>query len=335
MKTRITQMLLMLSSFILIFSGCNQASPSNQTEGEWKPQKPIELVAPAGAGGGWDTTARAVSKVLEEEKLITERMAVVNKPGGGGAVGWAYIHSKKGDNHSLFVTSPPILFVPLNGQSDLKHQDFTPIAGIIADYGAFVVKADSPYQTINDLVEALKADPTSISIVGTSSPGSMDHMQFVKAMKTAGVDVKKLKYVSAQDGGGMGMVLGNKVDVYSTGLAEAAEQAKAGNVRVLAITAPERLVGDVISQFPTLIEQGIDDQFVVWRGLMGPPDMDPRAVAFYEESIKAMMDTPAWQEQINLYGWQNYFMSSSEFGQFLDQEYEILRQLMEELNLAQ
>ncbi|MDQ0338844.1 putative tricarboxylic transport membrane protein [Caldalkalibacillus uzonensis] len=307
----------------------------SETAEDWKPEKPIEIVAPAGPGGGWDTTARTVAKVMEEEGIIDQRMAVVNKPGGGGAVGWSYVAGKAGDNHTMFVTSPPIMFVPLNGQSDLGHRDFTPIAAIIADYGAFIVPKDSPFNTMNDLVEAMKQDPQSVSVVGDSAPGSMDHMQFVKALKAAGVDVKQLKYVSAQDGSGMAMLLGGKVDVYSTGLAEATEQARAGKVKVLAITAPERLTGETISEFPTLKEQGIDDEFVVWRGFMGPPDMDPRAVKFYEQAFKQMMETETWQTQRDNFGWTDYYMSSEEFASFLDEEYEVFKQLMQEIGLGQ
>jgi putative tricarboxylic transport membrane protein len=328
-------MALILSSLLVVTTACgsSDSASNSESDGEWTPSKPIEVVAPAGAGGGWDTTARTVSKVMEEQKIIDQRMAVVNKPGGGGSVGWSYINGKEGDNHTMFVTSPPIFFVPLNGQSTLSHKDFTPIAGVIADYAAFVVDADSPYDTMNDLVDALKKDPTSVSIVGVSSPGSMDHMQFVKAVKAAGVDVKKLKYVSAQDGSGMSMLLGGKVDVYSTGLAEASEQARAGKVKVLAITAPERLEGDTVSEFPTLKEQGIDDEFVVWRGFLGPKDMDPDAVLYYEKAFKEMIETDQWKEMRDKFGWTDNYMSSEEFGQFLDEEYEEIEELMEEIGL--
>ncbi|WP_044339858.1 tripartite tricarboxylate transporter substrate binding protein [Rossellomorea aquimaris] len=333
MKTGI--MAILLSSLLVVTTACGGSdyASNGESDGEWTPSKPIEVVAPAGAGGGWDTTARTVSKLMEEQKIIEERMAVVNKPGGGGSVGWSYIDSKKGDNHTMFVTSPPMFFVPLNGQSSLSHEDFTPIAGVIADYAAFVVDADSPYDTMNDLVDALKKDPASVSIVGVSSPGSMDHMQFVKAVKAAGVDVKKLKYVSAQDGSGMSMLLGGKVDVYSTGLAEASEQARAGKVKVLAITAPERLEGDTVSEFPTLKEQGIDDEFVVWRGFLGPKDMDPDAVAYYEKAFKDMIETEQWKEMRDKFGWTDNYMSSEEFGAFLDEEYKEIEALMEEIGL--
>ncbi|WP_347548645.1 tripartite tricarboxylate transporter substrate binding protein [Pseudalkalibacillus hwajinpoensis] len=336
MKKKNTLMSLLLGS-ALVLSACGSSESSGESSaegnGEWTPEKPIEMIAPAGAGGGWDTTARTISKVMEQENVIDERIAVANKPGGGGSVGWSYV-DKKGGNHTLFVTSPPILFVPLNGQSKLGHNDFTPIAGVIADYSAFVVPANSPYDNMNDLVEALKEDPTSVSVVGDSAPGSMDHMAFVKAVKAAGVDIKKLKYVSAQDGSGMSMLLGNKVDVYSTGLAEATEQARADKVKVLAITSPEPLEGETVSEFQTLKEQGIDDQFVVWRGIMGPKDMDPEAAAFYEQAVKDMMETDEWKAQRDNFGWNDNYMSGEEFKKFLDEEYETMEELMSEVGLA-
>ncbi len=240
----------------------------------WKPTKAIEYIAPAGAGGGWDTTARTTAKVLEEDKIIGQSLAVVNKPGGGGAIGWKYVDDKKGEdvNHTLFVTSPPIIFVPLNGQSDLNHQDFTPIAALTADYAAFIVRADSPYQTLEDLMNELKSSPDKVSVAGTSSPGSMDHMQFLLTADKYGVDVAKVRYVSFQGAEGMAQLLGGHVTVLSSDVGDAIEQYRAGNVRVLAITSPERLAGDA-ADFPTVKEQGIDFEFTIWRGVMGHKDM--------------------------------------------------------------
>lgn len=341
-----------LLAMALVLAACQTADKSESEQGKgdsgkkaaksataqgnavWEPEKPIEFVAPAGAGGGWDTTARTVQQVLSEEGLVKNNIMVVNKPGGGGAIGWTYIHDQKdGDPHTLFVTSPPIMFVPLNGQSEYNHKDFTPIAGLIADYAAFVVKADAKWQTMEDLVVDLKKNPRAISVVGDSAPGSMDHMQFVKAVHAAKVDARNIKFVSSQDGNGMAMLLGGQVDVYSTGLAEATEQAKAGKVRVLAITAPERLKEETVSEFPTLKEQGIDDEFIVWRGFMGPPNMDPAAVKYWEETLRKMTETDKWQEKLESYGWEANFMTSEEFGNFLDKEYDVFEKLMQEIGL--
>jgi putative tricarboxylic transport membrane protein len=139
--------------FLLTSVACSSSGTSGNSfeNGEWVPTKPIEVVAPAGSGGGWDTTARMVAQTFEEEGIIDKRLPVVNKPGGGGAVGWAYIAQKEGNPHHIFVTSPPLLLVPLNGQSEYGFRDFTPIANVIADYAAFAVRADAEWNNLNEL----------------------------------------------------------------------------------------------------------------------------------------------------------------------------------------
>src|SRR5690606_29302742 len=157
---------------------------------------------------------------------------------------------------------PPLILVPLNGQSEYSHEDFTPLANMIADYGAFAVRADAKWNNLTELFEDMKQDPASVSVVGTSSPGSMDHMQFVKIAKAAGVDVTKIKYISDPDAGGLTSVLNGSIDVYTTGVAETIEQVRAGKIKVLGITSAERLEGEVLSDFQTAREQGIDETFV-------------------------------------------------------------------------
>ncbi|WP_233569825.1 tripartite tricarboxylate transporter substrate binding protein [Falsibacillus albus] len=304
----------------------------SQSSGEWKPAKSIEITAPSGAGGGWDTTARMAAKVFSEENIIDQNMGVINKPGGGGAVGWAYIHSQK-DPYHLFVSSPPLLLVPLNGQSQFGYKDFTPIANMIADYGAIVVKADAKWNSLNDLFDDMKKDPSKISVVGASSPGSMDHIQFVKIAKAAGVDIKKIKYVSDQDGGALTDLLNGSVQVYSCGIAESVEQVKAGKVKVLGITSEERLKGDTISDFPTAKEQGIDATFVNWRGFFGPPNMDPKALAYYEKKFKELSDSDAWAKIREQYGWNEKFMPSKDYKTFLQQQQKDYESLLSELGL--
>ncbi|WP_077328442.1 tripartite tricarboxylate transporter substrate binding protein [Virgibacillus siamensis] len=314
--------------------GNEKASGSDGSgDGNWKPEKPIEIVAPAGAGGGWDTTARMVAKMFGETGIIEQDIGVVNKPGGGGAVGWAYV-TEKDSPYNLFVSSPPILLVPLNGQSQYGHEDFTPIANMIADYGAFAVKADAKWDNLNELFADMKKNPSKITVVGASSPGSMDHIQFVKIAKAAGVDITKIKYVSDQDGGALTSLLNGSVDVYSTGIAETVEQVKAGKIKVLGITAPERLKGDVLSEFPTAKEQGIDATFVNWRGFFGPKDMDPAAVKYYEKKFKELSESDAFAEVRKKYGWTKKYMDSEEYKKFLDKEKEEIKGLLEELGLA-
>ncbi|MGR9048706.1 tripartite tricarboxylate transporter substrate-binding protein [Halobacillus faecis] len=325
---------LLIVLFLAACGGDSSETSGDGGDGEWTPSKNIEIVAPAGAGGGWDTTARSVGKILEEEGITEQNVGVVNKEGGGGAVGWSYINSTN-NPHNIFVSSPPLIFVPLNGQSDLSHEDFTPLSNMIADYAAFAVADDAKWQDLKELFEDMKNDPSSVTVVGTSSPGSMDHMQFVTIAKKAGVDIQKIKYVSAQDGGGMTQILNGSADVYSTGIAETVEQVKAGKVRVLGITAEERLEGDVIEDFPTATEQGIDATFVNWRGFFGPGDMTEGQVAYYEEKLKEVSDSEAFAKIRDNYGWDEMYMDSEEYSQFLDEQREELGSLMEELGLNQ
>ncbi|GAA0591209.1 tripartite tricarboxylate transporter substrate binding protein [Virgibacillus siamensis] len=324
--------------FVMIFAtacsgGSDKASGSSDGADSWEPEKSIEIVAPAGAGGGWDTTARMTAKMFGETGIIEQDIGVVNKPGGGGAVGWSYVMSKN-NPHNLFVSSPPILLVPLNGQSQYGHEDFTPLSNMIADYGAFAVKADAKWDNLNELFADMRKDPSSITVVGASAPGSMDHIQFVKIAKAAGVDITKIKYVSDQDGGALTSLLNGSVDVYSTGIAETVEQVKAGKIKVLGITAEERLDGEVLSTFPTAKEQGIDATFVNWRGFFGPPDMDPAAVKYYETKFKELSESDAFAEVRNKYGWTEMYMDSEEYKKFLDKEKKEIKGLLDELGLA-
>ncbi|GIN87512.1 tricarboxylic transport TctC [Heyndrickxia sporothermodurans] len=322
-------------AFILVLtSACSSNTSSSKGGKDWKPDKTIEIVAPSGAGGGWDTTARMAAKVLGEEKIIDQKMGVVNKTGGGGAVGWAYIHSKKGSPYNLFVTSPPMLLVPLNGQSKYDYKDFTPIANLIADYAAFAVRADSKWNSLNDLFDDMKKDPSNVTVIGASSPGSMDHIQFVKIAKAAGVDITKIKYVSDQDGGALTSILNGNADVFSAGVAETAEQVKAGKIKVLGITSEHRLEGDVISDFPTAKEQGIDATFINWRGIFGPPDMDKAAISYYEKKLKELSASSAWADIRKKYGWDEKYIGSQEYQTFLEEENKSVKELLDELGLA-
>lgn len=330
---RVSMVGMLLLLFVMTACG-NDASGSGTADGEWQPQKGLEIVAPAGAGGGWDTTARSVARVLEDEEIVEKSVGVVNKPGGGGAVGWSYVNSTN-NPHTIFVSSPPLLFVPLNGQSDISYEEVTPLANVIADYGAFAVAKDAKWDNLNDLFEDMKDDPSSVTVVGTSSPGSMDHMQFVRFAKEAGVDITKIKYVSSQDGGALTQILNGSADVFSTGVAETVEQVKAGKIKVLGVTSEERIEGDVVSDYATAKEQGIDATFVNWRGFFGPKDMDPAAVTYYEEKLKEVSESDAFADLRKKYGWDEMYMNSEEYKTFLEEQTKEVSALLEELGLGQ
>ncbi|KMK78315.1 tripartite tricarboxylate transporter substrate binding protein [Alkalihalobacillus pseudalcaliphilus] len=321
----------------LLLVGCSLPVQSGSVNeyGEWVPDRSIEIIAPAGAGGGWDTTARMLARTIDEEGFANRSFGVVNKPGGGGAVAWSYIH-KRNDPHNIFVSSPPLHFVYLNGQSPYGYEDFTPIANLIADYGGFAVRHDAKWDTLDELFEDMREDPGSVTVVGASSPGSMDHMQFMMVADKAGVDITKIRYISDQDGGGMTSVLNGSVDVISSGVMDVADQARAGKLKVLAITAPERLQGDeYLETLPTAKEQGIDSEFIVWRGMFGPPEMTEEQLAYYEDVFRQTSESEAFANIRDMYGWDEQFMDSEEFTEFLKQQSEDLEAILIELGFIE
>jgi putative tricarboxylic transport membrane protein len=302
-------------------------------DGPWAPTQSIQYIAPAGAGGGWDTLARTTAKVLEESDLVDVRFPVENMPGGGGAIGWAYIAGAAGDPHKLFVTSPPIILVPLSGASPHDHTDFTPIARLIADYNVYGVKADSPIQTIEDLFDAIRADST-FSIAGGSAVGSMDHIAIAGAAAAVGIPATDVNYI-AFEGGGEALVaaVGGHTDAVVTDVASATPLVASGDIRILAVSGAERVA--TLPDVPTLLESGVEFTFDVWRGVMGPADLSDSQVAYYEQLFADMLELDTWAEERDKLGWSNAYLNSAEFGAFLDEQRELFFTILSDLGLVE
>ncbi|NLZ54691.1 MAG: tripartite tricarboxylate transporter substrate binding protein [Thermoanaerobacteraceae bacterium] len=269
-----------------------------------------------------------VAKVLGETNIINQPMPVINKPGGGGGVALAYMQEKKGDPYEVVVYSPPLLLINLTGQTQLSYKGLTPIAMLINDFGAFAVPKNSKYNTINDVIEALKEDPKSVKIGGASSPGSMDHIQFLHVAKAAGVEnLKDVQYISFQEGESLAALMGGHIDLLTSGMAETVGPMESGDIKVLAITAPERIKEGPLSAVPTVKESGIDAVFINWRGLFGPPEMPDYAVNFLGDALAKMVETSEWKEVCKKNGWIEAFMDKDDFAMFLDktnEEYKVL-----------
>jgi putative tricarboxylic transport membrane protein len=317
----------------LLLTSCGSGSSGNASgDGSWAPSKPIELVAPAATGGGWDTLARTSGRILEDTGLIDKSIRVVNKPGGGGAIGWAYIANNSGDPHKLFVTSPPILLVPLAGESDHDHTSFTPIARLATEYMAYLVAKDSPFKTFADLVGELKKNPAKVSVAGGSAPGSMDHVALAGAVNAGGAEPGSLNYVPF-DGGGEALtaLLGGHTDVAVVGASEAAALLASGDLRALAVSAPERI--STLPEVPTLVESGIDYTFDIWRGVMGPSGLSAEQVAYYENAFAKLAEREEWKNETSRLGWINSYQGSAEFKQFLDDKKTEFAEILTEVGL--
>lgn len=301
------------------------------------PNKPITIVAPSGAGGGWDKTARSVAKIASEAKLVSQNITVENKPGGGGAVYLAEYATKEAKNNNiLIVSSPPILINNLKaeGNSEFGYKDTTPLAQLTKDFGAYVVAADSKYQSLDDVIADLKKDPTSVTFAGGSAPGSMDHLVAVLPAFKSGVDPKAVKYVS-YDGGGeaIAALLGGNADIIATDASGTPEYLKAGKVRVLAVSSTERLGGE-LAGVPTLKELGIDADFTIWRGIFGPKEMSKEAKEYWEKTLKALNASEAWDKELAANGWEKEFKLTGDFEKFLADQEALIKDMLTSLGMA-
>jgi putative tricarboxylic transport membrane protein len=304
------------------------------SEGAAYPSRPLEIVAPANPGGGWDTMARTINRVLEIEKLYPQPMSVLNKPGGGGAVGMAYISMKKGDDYELVVYSPPLIINTINKTFSQSYTTLTPLAKLITDYQVFIVKADSPYKTFNDLMAAVKKNPGAVKFAGGSSPGSMDHLAFCKVAKVAGINARDLSYVAFSGGGeALTTLLGGNVAFVSSGTGEVLQHIQAGTIRALAITSGERR-GGPLKDVPTLKELGINTTYEVWRGVFGTPGMSKDAQAYWAKTLKAMVGTKIWKESLEKLQWGDAYEDANGFAKFLKEEEKSYQELMTDLGFA-
>ena len=299
------------------------------------PSKTIECYAPSGAGGGWDLTIRTVSKTLTETGLVKVAMPVENKAGGGGAVFLTALQSMKKKDNVLTVYSPPLLLINLNGTTPFSYKDTTPLARLITDYGAFVVRKDSKYTSITQVMADIKVNPTSVKIGGNSSAGSMDHIQFLVVAKAAGVKgLKQVQYIAFQDNAGAAQLLGGHIDLLTTGLGDVRGLVESGDLRVLASTAPTRPDFGIGKDVPTCREQGIAADFLNWRGIFGPPQMPDYAVKFWRDALAKMVKTPEWKKACEANGWVQNYADQPDFETFLATANTAAKDVLLELGMA-
>jgi len=314
----------LIAAMFMIVTAC-----SSQSTGSF-PNKNIEFIAPASPGGGWDATARAMQKILSDEGLIKDDIVVVNKPGGGGEVGWTYLKEK--DAHSLAINSSLVLTNNILGKSKLTYEQFTPIAILATEWQAIAVAKDSEIKSASEMMKKLKENPKSLKIAVAPSLGNDDHLSFVQAAKTFGVDVTKLDFLIYESGGDVvTALLGKHVDIATMSVSEAKEQYLAGKFRILAVSSDERLKG--LEDIPTWKDEGVDMVFPHWRGVMGPPNMTAEEIAYWDDKLSKMVNTDAWKKLLNNNEWDSFYKNSTETKQFLAEQNKMYDQIITESGL--
>ena len=296
------------------------------------PADGIHFLVPGGAGGGWDSTARGVGDVLVRTGL-THVASFENMSGGGGGRALAHLIETAARQHgTLMISSTPIIVRSLKQVFPQSWRDLTPVACLIVDYGAFVVRSDSNYQTWDDVLTDFRRNPRKVNVAGGSVRGSTDHLVAALAFQKSGEDPASVKYIPYNAGShAMVGLLSGESQLLSTGLSEALALARQGEVRILAVTAEERLAG--ADEVPTLAEQGVDAVFGNWRGVFGAPGISVSLVADYNALLAAMYATSEWQQTRTHRGWTDLYLPGAQFVRFLERQERDLGRLIAELGL--
>lgn len=292
----------------------------------------LTITAPAGAGGGWDGAARSLQQVLTEEGIATS-VQVINVPGAGGTVGLAqFAPSAATDPRQLLVAGITLVGAIISNGAPVDLSQVTPIARLTGDPLAVVVPASSPIQSMDDLLEAIRADVGGTIWAGGSAGGA-DHILAALITQAAGEDPAAVNYVAYSGGGeALAAMLGGQVTAGVSGYGEWQAQIEAGELRALAISYPEPIEG--IDALP-LKAQGIDVELVNWRAIFAGSDLTDEQKAALSAGIERVVTSAAWQEVLEARGWSDYYMPADEFAAFLTEETENVRQVLTSLGLAQ
>jgi putative tricarboxylic transport membrane protein len=280
---------------------------------QYKPTRPIEVVVHGGPGSGNDAFARAVVSLIEKEKLSPVRIQVANRTGGGGTTAMIHMVGKKGDPNVIALFTGLWLTNPLVQETaTARLHDMTPIARLIHEPALLVVKADSPHKTLKEWVDAAKKNPGQMKQAG-GSPMARDNLIRSLLMTHSGAN---WSYISFPGGGErVAAVLGGHVDMMMLEPSEAGELLRAGKLRALAQIADRRIAG--FENIPTVKEAGFDVPNVPQaRGFVGPPEMAPEVLAFYEDMMQRLVRSESWKNYLNETQLEGAFLKSKETGQF-------------------
>ena len=312
-------LLVVLVTVLVLAAGCG-----GSTKKAAYPSKSIELVVPFSAGGGSDIMARMLVKTITDGKLSAQPLLVNNKPGGSGSIGYSYVAEKKGDPYTIATVSSSFYTAPLMGNSPVSYKDFTPICGLAMDTLLLVVRADSKYKSVKEIIDDAKARPKTISVGGTSGTSDDAVMFYAVAAKTK----TEMKYVPYNSGGEvMTSLLGGHVDYVWVNPGEALGHLEAKKVKALAVTSKERLSS--LKDVPTLKEQGVDLVLAQFRGVVAPKDISPEAAKYLEEMFKKVSQSPSWSDgylKKNMI--EGRYMNAQDFAKALAETTEMYREYL-------
>jgi putative tricarboxylic transport membrane protein len=318
----------------LVLAGWPFVAADAHAQAAWKPSKNVEILVTTAPGSGSDRTARVIQRILQDRRLIDVSAVVVNRSGGGGAAVYALLQQKKGEAHSIGISARNLVANPIVGRG-VGYRDLTPIARLTGEYIAIGVRADSPLKSGRDLIAALKANPGALSFGIANSLGNSNHQAVARALKAGGIAPAAVKNVVFQSGGNaITALLGGHVDVVPASLGVWTGPLKAGQIRLIAITAPVRIAGE-FAAVPTWREQGLDAVVSNWRAMVGAPGMGAQPLAFWVSALKEITSTAEWKRELEDQYLSDEFLAGPALIRYLDQEHAELKAFLTEARLAQ
>lgn len=290
------------------------------------PNKPIELVVPYQPGGGTDALARAFADA--SRKFISQSIVVVNKPGAGGAIGWQEVINARPDGYKLAVLTVELLTLPHLGLAKFKYDDFQPIAQLNADPAAITVKAEAPWNTIEEFVAEAKKKPDSMR-VGNSGNGSIWHLAAAALEDKTGTKFSHIPFQGAAPA--VLALMGGHIEAVAVSPAEVTTYVQAGKLKTLMVMADKRVKG--FEKVPTAREKGIDLSIGTWRGLGAPKNTPPEVMARLRDLAAKTAAEPAMHEVMDKQNLGYVYTDGAAFKETLAKDDAYFKGLITKLNL--
>ncbi|GIZ99381.1 tricarboxylic transport membrane protein [Tsukamurella sp. TY48] len=283
------------------------------------------LIAPAGAGGGWDLVMRESQAIMRKDKIATN-IQVINVPGAAGTIGLSRLHSMPGRADVAMVGGTGLVAGVQQTKSAVKVSDVTPIARIFEEYDVLVVPANSPYKTVDDLVAAWKSNPQSLPFTGG---GSFDQLVMAQFARAAGISPKATTYIPKAGGGevAQALVTGTAKAAFS-GYADLVDQIQTGRLRGLAMAAKDPISG---VDLPTLRQLGYEVTLANWRAIFAPPGISSNDVKNIRDVFAEVLRTEDWAEAERRNKWTRSWLDGPELATFIADEDRVVAGLYEEL----
>jgi putative tricarboxylic transport membrane protein len=300
----------------------------------WRPDKAVDFTVATVAGGNSDKITRLAQKILQDRKLVTTPMVVVNRTGGNQTLAVNAVLQHAADAHYLLLSNPVLFTNELNGLSRVRHSDLTPLALLMVENTVLSVRAASPIRNMADLGARMKSDPESVSFA-VPARASQTHLTAAVGVRAAGADPRKMKMVVFKGSGeSIAAVLGGHIDVMVSSSGSVLAQVQAGQLRVIGVAAAQRM-GGAFANAPTFREQGLNTTGIAaWRGFHGPKGLTAAQIAFWDDALAKVADSAEWIKLLDEGDLTQQFMRSRDFTQYLEGEYAATRAALADVGLT-